>query len=182
MSIIREALEKAQSDVGSDLPSPENVPMKKPENIGSSVWPFVRKLSRPRRTYKKVFIAAAIIFLITIALLLSGRFLSMIGDMAKRTSAKNAQEVSYRPIIRDMAKEPAGATDRLNASPMLAKNTTAPELVLNGIMYVEGKPRAIINNFIVEPGDTVLGALITGIKRESVILEHENVEITLNLR
>lgn len=183
MSIIQEALEKARSDMGpGPSPLPENAQMKKPENIAPSVWPSSRVPARPRISNKKALITAALIIFVLIALLLSGRFLSMIGDMAKRTSAKNSQEVSYRPIIRDIVKEPAGAVDRLNTSPKPVKNTTAPELVLNGIMYVEGKPRAIINNLIVEPGDRVLGAIVTGIKRESVILEHENVEITLNLR
>ncbi len=182
MSIIQEALEKARSDVEPGFPFPGNAQMERPEKIGPSVEPALRKPSRFRAPDRKVLIRAALSVLVIVALFLAGIFLSMIGNRIKPTSAKNAQEVSYRPIIRDTAKDLAGTADRFNTSPERIKKVSAPELVLNGIMYVKGQPRAIINNYIVEEGDSVLGALVTGIRRESVILEHENVEITLSLK
>ena len=57
-----------------------------------------------------------------------------------------------------------------------------PDLRLDGIMYLDSGPRAIINNAIVGEGDMVSGATVTTINKKSVILTYNNVEITLNLK
>jgi hypothetical protein len=173
MSIIQEALEKAQSDGKPEASLPKSVQAtKKPEKIAPSTGIFPRRKATSRMPDKKAFITAVSFIVLALALLLVVRFLSGTGDRTNRTSAKNSQEVSYRPLVRDTVKEPSEPVNK----------ETAPDLVLNGIMYIEGRPRAIVNNFIVEQGDSVLGATVTGIKRESVVLEYEDMEITLNLK
>jgi hypothetical protein len=66
--------------------------------------------------------------------------------------------------------------------PVTVVRSEPPDLILNGIMYLETGPRALINNAIVGAGDTVNGATVTAINKKSVILTYNNVEITLNLK
>lgn len=62
------------------------------------------------------------------------------------------------------------------------KKLAYPDFALNGIMYVEGAPRAIVNNSMVEVGDTVDGAKVLRIEKRSVVLQHSGSEITLSLK
>lgn len=159
MSIIQDALKKAQSDV-------------KPPAQEEAKAPVIKKAPAARKTPlsdRKALMAAMLLALMAFAVFSAGRFLSRTGG---ETSAANSQEVSYRPLVGERISAPSEAL----------KAPESPKLVLNGIMYLDDGPRAIINNFIVGVGDTVSGAKITGINRKSVILEYENVEITLSLK
>jgi hypothetical protein len=49
-------------------------------------------------------------------------------------------------------------------------------------MSLEGEPRAIINNAMVELGDEVDGARVVKIEKRSVLLRKGETEITLNLK
>jgi len=62
------------------------------------------------------------------------------------------------------------------------RQLAAPEFALNGIMYLEGAPRAIINDVVVEVGDTVSGAKVVRIDRQSAVVEYNGAEIVLNLK
>jgi hypothetical protein len=62
------------------------------------------------------------------------------------------------------------------------KKPASPEFVLNGIMYLEGSPRAIVNDVMVEPGDTVNGAKVVKIDRQDVVLLYNGSEIVLKLK
>jgi hypothetical protein len=96
---------------------------------------------------------------------------------------KRPQEVSYKPIVKNEISSTGAAVSQSQpiSSIGIPRVLRGPDLTLNGIMYLEEGPRAIINNFIVEIGDFVSGAKVTRINRQSVILEYENVEITLSL-
>lgn len=171
MSIIQEALEKAQSDAKPAVREVVKAPVIKKA-------PVAKKSSTAN---KKTLMAVMLLALMAFAVFSAGRFLSKAGN---GTSADNSQEVSYRPIIKGQAESPGaiGGRERTGASHETLKAPESPKLVLNGIMYLEEDPRAIINNFIVGLGDSVSGAKITRINRQSVILEYENVEITLSLK
>ncbi|MFH1190451.1 MAG: hypothetical protein V1682_07185 [Candidatus Omnitrophota bacterium] len=175
MSIIQEALEKAQSDIKPAVQVPPGAPAPgKAEKTGKAVKPAAVLQKPPvlRIGSRKALIASAGIALGVMILLASGKILMMTSVSVDKPSAKYAQGVSYKPIVRGMAGEPEPARSA----------ASSPELVLNGIMYVEGEPRAIVNNLIVQVGDSVSEAKVTGIKRDRVILEYANVEITLNLK
>ncbi|MFA6078483.1 MAG: hypothetical protein WC779_01920, partial [Candidatus Omnitrophota bacterium] len=58
----------------------------------------------------------------------------------------------------------------------------APSFVLNGIMYLEAGPKAIIDGNVVEEGDVIKGAIVKTINKNSVILNYKNLEISLNLK
>ena len=53
--------------------------------------------------------------------------------------------------------------------------------VLNGIMYLIDGPRAIINDIIVGEGETVNGAKVKKIKKDSVLLNYKDSEVALNI-
>ena len=54
-------------------------------------------------------------------------------------------------------------------------------LVLNGIMYVENRPQAIINGQVLEEGDKVSGATVLAIERDCVLLDLNDTNIRLEI-
>lgn len=92
-------------------------------------------------------------------------------DTMYKTIEQGASETAPPAVSNDSSYQ---QTSIVRAEP--------PELVLNGIMYLETGPRAIINNAIVREGDMVNSATVTSINRKSVILKFNNLEITLNLK
>ena len=57
-----------------------------------------------------------------------------------------------------------------------------PNLILNGIMYLEERPQAIINDSVVGVGDMVSGAKVLSIDKASVFLSFNDMAITLTLK
>jgi hypothetical protein len=185
MSIIQEALEKARSSTKPIDPGAGITPApKKIENPRAAARPVMKKAVKLPTSTRRALMAATLLAVMAFAIFSAGRFLSNISNRPDRTSAAKAQEVSYRPLVKNKASlsNADTETDRTNALVAGFKKTQNPELVLNGIMYIEEEPRAIINNFIVKTGDSVGGAVITNINSQSVILEYEDVEITLSLK
>jgi len=62
----------------------------------------------------------------------------------------------------------------------------SPDLVLNGIMYTEENPKAIINGVVVREGDVVSSATVVSISERNVLLKYNNddnqVEVALKLK
>lgn len=56
---------------------------------------------------------------------------------------------------------------------------TPPEFILNGIVWNTDRPQAIINNQIVNQGDTIEGAKIVSIRKSGIDLIFEDINITL---
>lgn len=159
MSIIQEALKKAQSDIKPAARETAKAP------VAGKASSAVKRLPLAD---KKALMAVMLLALMAFAVFSAGRFLRKTDH---GTSAADSQVVSYKPLIGSQSENPAAL-----------KTPESPKLVLNGIMYLEDGPRAIINNLIVGLGDTVSAAKITAINRQSVVLEYENVEITLSLK
>lgn len=55
------------------------------------------------------------------------------------------------------------------------------QFVLSGIMYVENKPQAIINGYVLEEGDKINGATIIAIEKDCVLLNLNNSDIRLDM-
>lgn len=55
-----------------------------------------------------------------------------------------------------------------------------PELTINGLIWNSDLPQAIVNNEIVQLGDTVAEATIVGIHREGIDVTYQGVEFTIN--
>jgi len=62
------------------------------------------------------------------------------------------------------------------------KFTRLPNLELNGIIKGRGKPIALINDEVLNVGDSVEGAVITKIGEESVNLVYKNEEFILRIK
>jgi type II secretory pathway component PulC len=123
-----------------------------------------------------LILAAAIFFII-----LSVSNSRNAGKALTAKTAVSTQEVQYKPIPRIETKSKETAVSEVRTV-VKAPGAQYPELVLNGIMYLEIGPCAIINDAIVEEGDIVKGARVTKINKKSVVLEYNNVEITLSLK
>jgi hypothetical protein len=78
--------------------------------------------------------------------------------------------------------EKVGDMGVLKAIPDVKIAAEKPKFVVNGIMYVEGNPRAIINDYVVREGDTVDGAFIVKISPDSVIVRQKDAEKPLYLK
>ena len=57
-----------------------------------------------------------------------------------------------------------------------------PNLVLNGIIQGRGRPLAVINDQIVNMGDSVLGAAVVGIGEDTVNLIYRDQEFVLRIK
>jgi len=190
MSIIQEALKKAQ-----ERPADEQADVQKKEAEDSAVfvsdifvekrpapqaaWPASRR-SRNKRMPAATVIAAAITAALIVAiaaLALSSRNAGSKVGLKEDESAVSHQDVTYKRIAPDKAAAPGA-----NVPAKAPDATSAPKLVLNGIMYIDENPRAIINNAIVRQGGTVAGATVLKINERSVILKNGFVEITLTLK
>lgn len=184
MSIIQEALKKAQVSVGAGAPKeparepkagqPQQPPAKAAHAVKPGIFP------------KTVVIAATVVLIAAIAVvaLFVGSLVSTRPgqDAASALPAPPAQEVRLRELPKAEADAVSGgaAQDAARLNAELA--STAPKLVLNGIMYLEEGPRAIVNNAMVEVGDFVSGAKVVRIDRKNVVLVYNDVEITLTLK
>jgi len=190
MSIIQEALKKAQEWSAEDNAGVETrEPGSNDVFVGDivadklSVPPQVVRLqSRKRRkgipaaTVIAGAITAALIVAIA-ALALSSRNAGSKAGLKEDESAVSHQDVTYKRIAPDKAAAPGA-----NVPAKAPDATSAPKLILNGIMYIDENPRAIINNAIVREGGTVSGAKVIKINERSVILKNGFVEITLTLK
>ena len=180
MSIIQEALKKVQKyaqDGQSRTPyqqkyGPEERPLiEKPPAKSAGKISF-------EKIALKIAIPLVVIALLIVTGIIAGQFLrkaARAGKAAVITPAAPSQDAAYKPIkpSETIAETPPKSAET---------KAQAPEFILNGIMYLEGGPRAIINDSMVEVGDNVSGAVIVKINRKSVILQFNGTEITLNLK
>ena len=180
MSIIQEALKKVQryaKDDRSRTPRQQEYEPERARPLDEAPSEKSADSFSIKKIDPKIAITLAVITLI-IAAIITGRSLHKNGQavkMAVTAPAAPAQEAAYKP--EKPAETAAEITPKLvETKPQL------PELILNGIMYVAGIPRAIINNSMVEVGDDVSGAAIIKINRKNVILRFNGIDITLNLK
>lgn len=183
MSIIQEALRKAQIDIKpsgerSGTPEAKNKPeVKAPSGAA------VKKISKSNIPSATIIASIALIALMAFAFFSARQFLLQ----SKKDSGKDTaafQEVTYKPIVKtEAAPSDTSSTQSQPAAPSAPRSVADhPDLTLNGIMYLEEGARAIINNSIVETGDSVSGATVTKINPKNVVLEYNDVEITLSLK
>ena len=183
MSIIQEALKKGQSvfedgrsSGAHDVNEKETVrPVSEisPGNIGSPKRPVF--LTGAGSKFAAIFLLA---FVALLAVAVKQLFRHERPTLPERAALH--QDVTYKPI----SDIPQNTEERqpLPSRPIPRMSAPMPNLVLNGIMYLEDGPRAIINNSIVGVGDSVSSASVARITRSSVVLESDSAEITLNLK
>jgi type II secretory pathway component PulC len=186
MSIIQEALRKAQGRQGESKvpvsPTESSPPAMAPQKDGEAVNPTASILA-----VRNVKISLAIIVAV-LAIIVIRQMLSTGDDHGgSRKTAPSRQEVVYKPASPKEDAKPADSVMEKAASSFpkpesFGLKPVAPDLVLNGIMYLPDKPQAIINDSVVTEGDTVSGATVRKIERNRVVLDYDKLEITLNLK
>ena len=209
MSLVQEALKKVQNKrtrEESALPKQDDANLVQAAILKK---PVLAAPGRPPISFKRIASFLKALFLaVSLALVVSGIFLvvgKMKFDFLVKAKAKPAvlddkyQTVTYKALPAPQAEKPAVKTDALpEAKPAPAPKVEEkpapkvevkkqpalqpPQLVLNGIMYIVGSPRAIINGSTVTEGDSVSGAVVKKIHRESVVLDFNETEITIGLK
>lgn len=185
MSIIQEALHRAEMDVKAPEAHSDGAQAKKTPPAPPSPRPEVKKIKKKIALNKTILTSLVLVALMAFALFSLKQPLSLSKKSRNKVPDPEAtQDVTYRPIIKTDANIFADIGSQSQAAPAasLKDITDHPGLTLNGIMYIEEGPRAIINNSIVDVGDLVSGAKVTKINPKNVVLEYNDVEITLNLK
>ncbi len=184
MSIIQEALQKAQSNVKpAGNQAGENVVKNSVQPVQPTAKPVNQKKNGARTALNTALSLLTLAILTSFAIILGAKFLS---KAAVRQAPKDtlAQDISYGPIMNSY--NPLASTLIENVKQTIPsgalKPVGSPELVLNGIMYLDDGSRAIINNAIVGDGDSVSGAKVIKINSNNVILQYQDAEITLSLK
>jgi hypothetical protein len=187
MSIIQEALRKAQgrhAENKKGAPPPEaGAPLAASKEV---LKPAEQVPSHAAAHRARIFLSviAAVLF----AVVLKQTLFDKGPSPALKEGRPSYQEVKYKNIEpeKETGKMEESVTEKAAAAfpkpEHFGLKPAAPDLVLNGIMYLPSHPQAIINNSVVTEGDTVSGAVVKRISRNSVVLEYDKLEITLNLK
>ena len=144
-------------------------------------------------TRKKVVYACFVIAVIY------GSYNLLMGDDQPQMTYKQQQATSVSAAIHSAAPPPSSpeliVTDDMisapwGADPFRARVTSANALsprpndlawVLDGIVYSDRSPMAIINKQMVRSGDTVDKARVIAIGRKTATLEHKGKQFTLTV-
>jgi len=201
MSIIQEALKKAQNYKSADE-VPTTGKTEKSENgqtppIGDKIasGKTAEAASNPRSISFALFFFVMIVILITFSVksFLTGVHKSTghssINSQSGQQAAEKEMQKDETPPANIVSSAAADkSADSLNSS-LLGHSITllddrpksGSRYLLNGIMYLEGGSKAIINNTIVREGDTIDGAAVRKIGKNDVILEVDGSEVTLRV-
>ena len=191
MSIIQEALKRAQYNYAGkkSLPQACEEPGQEPAIPAPAEALDIRVIT------KKI---AVIVYVIVLLALVTGfgirALFSKIVTIDKERRSKDLI-VAMQKTPPDKAMPPSlplgpvpveRATEKPLALVSSGQTNQSPDLLLNGIMYVEEKPKAIINGIVVREGDVVSGATVASITEKNVLLKYNNnnnqVEVVLKLK
>jgi len=164
MSIIQEALKKAQGTYVRTV-SRSQAEVAKPYHPASNM---------------PMLIPAVIVLTIVIGFGLK-IFLTDASNARIKESNGSHQDNAGTITAKGQAMD-AITTSIKNSIPTAFIAGQAPNLTLNGVMYLKESPRAIINGNMVQEGDSVNGARVTAINKDNVRLDYNNAEITLKLK
>jgi len=184
VSIIQEALKKAQTKYTKEVVKAASV---QKNASGADLLPQ----KPPHAAIPFAKLVPGVVLLIFIIGFGLNSFLSKGPGEAGKSRPR--QDVSYRPAVKNAAlndRPDAGldihagdiASPIKNAISSGAAFVQAPNLELNGIMYLQDRPRAIINGNMLEVGEFVSGARVNTITKNSVLLNYNDLEITLKLK
>lgn len=181
MSIIQEALKKAQGEfTKKEVPS-----VSAPDAHGRTVQmnafaaQVAAKDAKPAKKSQSLSVPALtgvlLVLLIIYGLDASVRYS---GTNSKYPGTVNKKSASSKVVSS------AKVRDHF-ASPLIDPANLIPsrmgQFVLSGIMYVENRPQAIINGYVLEEGDKINGATILVIEKDCVLLNLNNSDIRLDI-
>jgi hypothetical protein len=182
MSIINEALKKAQQE-NKELDVAKPAPAKPDTDLNSlkSAAPAL-SMSRNRTLRKKSDIKEIVV----IALILGGATaVFFIKGFWKGPKATTVPAVTATVPAQGTAapETPAAAvTPAVSAKNDLSTPSSRPELKLSGIVYDSERPYAIVNDRVLSKGDSIAGATLVEINRDSVRFSFGGEEFELSSR
>jgi type II secretory pathway component PulC len=162
MSIIYNALKKIQKS------NPQNLPGDSKKNLKSHRLAYV----------------------ISILMILAGFYIAKLvfDNFTRKIEAKQTRivkpadsqsasvSVESKPAVEErVASVSEGSVTR----PAISEKRSLPSLTLNGILFDEEQPCALINNRIAKEGDDIGGAKVIRILSDEVVLEFEGKTIRL---
>lgn len=174
MSIIQEALRKAQGEYVEKKMPPvvkEEVVHPRPDN-----WsPQGIKKSTPAHLPIRKLGLPALVAVLTMSLLIYGIGLSL------RYSRSHTKDVVVTKTAKTVSPPKAQPISLPKVETIDLMPSSPPTFVLNGIMYVEDKPQAIINGHVLEEGDKINGATVLVIEKDCVLLSINDANMKLEL-
>lgn len=174
MSIIQEALKKAQGDYFEKKTPQAGESVKYTGSSASEETVFKPrvKIQAIRRTRRTTSMRLPVLtgILVTLILIYGIRF-------SLQYSGRHEIKTPHKVVSTPASTGPAGT-----APAKEPVSTPAPLFALNGIMYVEGRAQAIINGYVLEEGDKINGATILTIERDYVLLNFNDADMKLDIR
>jgi len=181
MSIIQEALKKAQGEFSKNKSPSVKAPDApvRPAQMNTGAAQAAAKGAKPSKKTPSLSVPA-LVGVLTVLLIIYGLDLSL-----RHSGANNKNPVALnKKSVSSKAGSSAKTRDRF-ASPLMDPAKLIPsrmgQFVLSGIMYVENKPQAIINGYVLEEGDKINGATILAIEKDCVLLNLNDSDIRLGL-
>jgi hypothetical protein len=162
MSIIHEALKKARHEQTS-VPTGGTQ-----EEIRKNLKMEIER-SASRRNWGPLFVIAVLV-------LITGPIVAPAILAPFRNTAPSSPAERTSGLKKQFGVEEAGLFRM--AAPASAK---MPGLRLSGIVYSPKEAYCIINDSILKVGDSVNGAVLTSVTAQSVTLDHQGKQVTLNL-
>ena len=172
MSIIQEALKKAERHIKNPKQAGPSAQSPSPFSPDQS---FV-KVPQPAAGRDPKAVAILLIILVVTAVFAASQL------YPKKNVPAKSSVVDVPAKSEELPALPSVIFQQVSAQKTEEKKPASPEFVLNGIMYLEGSPRAIINDSMVEAGDMVNGARVVKIDKRNVLLEYNGVEMSLDLK
>jgi hypothetical protein len=191
VSIIQEALKKAQVDylsnkapanIKSTASSGQKISLPKIDLFKKITLPKidiaskVRPAPTPKTKMSITILSISVVSILLISVLGLKVFLTYKGEPLSKEapSAPLAEVVAPKTFVKP-EPEPVAPPPK----PVLPP---APTFILNGIMYLDNKPQAIINGYILEVGDSLNGATVMLIDKDYVLLDMKEDKLRLNLK
>ena len=182
MSIIQDALRKAQARYRKEY-EPDKTGAAQ-EAVSVKVEPREAGAVKSENTnnipFRVIVMASAALLILALS---GGIYFSRAGHPVKKDDIPSGitsddTRLHANASIPDIAPIPESPFP--DKAPALSGKDTA-RFLLNGIMYLEEGPQAIINGAVVKEGDVVNGAAVMKINRNNVLMKFKDAEIVLRL-
>ncbi|MDP3791921.1 MAG: hypothetical protein Q8R38_07755 [Candidatus Omnitrophota bacterium] len=181
MSIIQEALKKAQGDFSEKKIPEVTESVKCADSVKEAALP-APEIQIPHDikniTSKRLpaLVGILAILLLAYGLRLSLQYSDRNADKSKRVPVSQESRdasVSAPKVVEDFTPP--------KTNPVSFVTKRNPLFNLSGIMYLEDGPQAIINGYVLEEGDKINGATVLVIEKDCVLLDVNNSNVRLEL-
>lgn len=185
MSIIQEALKKVQSDYAQKKISPPKVKIKQeavPSDTGKRNL-FKALRMKKKLTPMRLTIMSSIMVVFISSMVIVGFGLKLFLLFRETAEKKRNKEVPLAVVTPQNLSQTkaAPAIPKRNKPSYDTAESRPPNFVLNGVMYLDGKPQAIINGYMLEEGDMLNGATVMLIDKDYVLLNLNDSKIKVKM-